>query len=245
MQRSTEASGNKQHFGESPLEVKIVSTTNLWNNLEQTKSFRATVARYNGHPRVTLGKFYRIADSEEEGQSGRNSPSKWLPEPKGKHISLTRDELYALSQNCRELLICLDSLENNASFKSPEVPRRGTGGFGVADKRAFVHANAPARLWKYDPVVASNNNNNTTPTIKYDGKKRGRKPKNFAEANAQEGGRAPNRGGSDTDNDGFFAPDSQLKRKCLDSVFDSAIGRECSSSSNVATSSSAAANNTH
>jgi hypothetical protein len=241
MQRTKEASGTQQHFDEnSPLEVKTISTTILWQNPEETKSTRATVALYNGRPRVTIGKFYRIADAEEAQQQHRRySNSKWLPEPKGKHISLTKDELVGLSQNIRELLISLESVTGNASFKSPEVPRRGTGGFGVADKRTFVHANAPAR-----GVFGNGNYKNaaTTPTIKYDGKKRGRKPKNFAEAIAQEGSGASNKNGgggggdaNNNNNDGFFAPDNQqTKRKCLDAVFDSAIGRECS---NVAASS--------
>jgi hypothetical protein len=63
-------------------------------------------------------------------------------------------------------------------FQSSEVTQRVNNGIGHADKRAFAQHNDPARGAIVNSTITANS--------KDGGKKRGRKPKSFAQPNAQE-----------------------------------------------------------
>lgn len=155
------------NFYASPLQVQTVQAIKLWENPEGTKCTRVTVALINGYRRATIGKFFRIVNEDEAKRL--DLPFKqWIPEKRGKHLCLAPYEIEGLNDKLKQIL---ESLEEAGHFSNECERRAAPSGPGRADQgAAFFPACSPF-------------GKRTAPVC---GKKRGRKPKSCAEANAQE-----------------------------------------------------------
>ncbi len=154
------------NFYTSPLQVQPIQVVKLWQNPEGTKCTRVTVALINGYRRATIGKFFRIVD-ESEAKRLDFPHNQWIPEKKGKHLCLAPYEIEGLNSKLKQIL---KSLEEAEHFSNECERRAAASGPGRADQgAAFFPASAP-----FGKCAASA------------GKKRGRKPKDSAQAIAQE-----------------------------------------------------------
>lgn len=159
------SAANNSDAPSSDLEVKTFKTFPLWENQEGTKCLRATVASFNDYPRVTIGKFFRIVDVKKAKELNRPFNT-WMPEKKGKHICLSLQEFKGLLDVSGQVYNCLDEVETNYAAKP-----RSSAGFGYANQGPAAHSGAAARFG---------------PPAPYNGKKRGRKPKNCEQADSEE-----------------------------------------------------------